>query len=327
MTKLYKLKNSIKNYEWGSSTILPKFLGLKNEGNKPYAEMWLGTHPLAPSQTQIDGKDVNLNEVCGELPFLLKLLAVEKPLSIQVHPNKEQAQKGFKKENEAGLAIDSPTRNYKDKNAKSEIICAITPFTLMVGFRDSKEIYANLSDVSSEQRQLIKKLESLYPQDSGVFSPLYLNLITLQPGQGLFIPSGTPHTYISGFGVEFMNNSDNVIRGGLTHKYIDTDEFKRIASPVPFIPQIITPKNDTILCYPMPEENFSLYYIHGNDSVPWMQRGQAVCIVTEGEVKIENQSFKKGESFYFSGCSEDAPVLLNGNFSLFVAKAISGGIQ
>jgi len=327
MTKLYKLKNSIKNYEWGSATILPEFLGLKNEGGKPFAEMWLGTHPLAPSQTQIDGKDVNLNEVSGELPFLLKLLAVEKPLSIQVHPNKEQAQKGFEKENEAGLEIDSPARNYKDQNAKSEIICAITPFTLMAGFREPKEIYANLSTVSSEQWQLIKKLESLYPDDSGVFSPLYLNLITLQPGQGLFIPPNTPHTYISGFGVELMNNSDNVIRGGLTHKHIDTDEFKRTASPIPFIPQIITPKNDTKVCYPMPEEDFYLYYIHGNGGVPWMQRGQAVCIVTEGELKIEDQFFKKGESFYFSGCSEAAPLFLKGNFSMFAAQAISGGVQ
>jgi len=323
MTKLYKLKNSIKNYEWGSTTILPEFLGIKNESNKPFAEMWLGAHPLAPSQTQIDGKDVNLNEVCSELPFLLKLLAVEKPLSIQVHPNKEQAQKGFLKENEAGLAIDSPARNYKDQNAKSELICAITPFTLLAGFKEPKEIYAGLSNLSREQWQLIKKLESLYPQDSGVFSPLYLNLITLLPGQGLFIPPNTPHAYISGFGVELMNNSDNVIRGGLTHKHIDTDEFKRIASPNPFVPQIITPANDTQVCHPMPTEDFSLFYIHGNSSVPWVQRGQAVCIVTEGELKIENQSFKKGESFYFSSCSEDAPVLLNGNFSLYVACTVS----
>ncbi|GBU27146.1 mannose-6-phosphate isomerase [Treponema sp. R8-4-B8] len=321
MTKIHKLQNKIKHYEWGSTRILPEFLGLAKNGNndfkEPYAEMWLGTHPLGPSVTQVGGNSVSLKEISGELPFLLKLIAVEKPLSIQVHPNKKQARQGFERESEMGLEIESPVRNYKDQNNKSEIICAITPFTLMAGFKDIKEIYASLGAVSSEQTDLIKKLNSLYPQDSGVFSPLYLNLITLQPGQGLFIPPGVPHAYISGFGVELMTNSDNVIRGGLTHKHIDIDELKKIMPLVPFVPQVITPSDDTQVCYPLPGENFSLFYIHGG-SVPFSECGVGVFIVTEGELEIENQFFKKGESFYISH-DKDAPLLLKGNFSLFAA--------
>jgi len=320
MIKIYKLQNKIKHYEWGSAKILPEFLGLRDQDNdlkKPYAEMWIGTHPLAPSQVINDG--VSLKEISGELPFLLKLIAVEKPLSIQVHPNKEQAREGFKRENEARIEIESPFRNYKDQNGKNEIICAITPFTLIAGFKEPNEIYASLGAVSREQWNLVKKLESLYPEDPGVFSPLYLNLITLQPGQGLFIPQGTPHAYISGFGVELMTNSDNVIRGGLTHKHIDIDELRKIITPAPFVPQIITPSGEPLTCYPLPGENFSLYYIHGGGNISFPQCGHAVCIVTEGELKTDRQVFKKGESFYIPHCGQDAPLLLEGNFSLFAA--------
>jgi mannose-6-phosphate isomerase len=318
MIKIHKLHNKIKHYEWGSLQILPKFLGLEEDPKKPHAEMWLGTHPLAPSHVQVDGNSVSLKEIHGELPFLLKLIAVEKPLSIQVHPNREQAGLGFKRENEMGLEIDSPARNYKDENGKNEIICAITPFTLMAGFKEPKEIYASIGAVSVEQMSLIKKLNSFYPDDPGVFSPLYLNLITLQPGQGLFIPAGIPHAYISGFGVELMANSDNVIRCGLTNKHVDTDEFKKIMSPVSFVPQIITPCGESQVCYPLPGEEFSLFYIHGRGSVSFNESNFAVFIVTEGELTIENRHFKKGESFYIS-CDKDPPFLLKGNFSLFAA--------
>jgi mannose-6-phosphate isomerase len=320
MTKIYKLQNQIKHYEWGSAKLIPDLLGLPNQDGdhkKPFAEMWMGTHPLAPSQIAENG--VNLKEISGELPFLLKLIAVEKPLSIQVHPNKEQAQEGFKRENEAGIEIDSPFRNYKDQNRKSEIICAITPFTLIAGFKEPKDIYDSLGEISGEQWELIKKLDSLYPQDAGVFSPLFLNLITLRQGEGLFIPAGVPHAYISGFGVELMTNSDNVIRGGLTNKHIDIDEFKKITMSAPFVPQIIIPSGEPQTCYPLEGEDFSLFYIHGggNVSFPWC--GHSVCIVTEGELKIDNQIFKKGESFYIPSCGQDAPLLMEGNFSLYVA--------
>jgi mannose-6-phosphate isomerase len=321
MTKIYKLQNQITHYDWGSPELIPDLLGLSGadkDPKKPCAEMWMGTNPSAPSLVSDSG--ASLKEISGELPFLLKLIAVEKPLSIQVHPDKEQAQAGFKRENEEGIEIDSPLRNYKDQNAKNELICAITPFTLIAGFMEPEKIYASLGgDTLREQWDLVRKLESLYPQDVGIYSPLSLNVITLQPGQGLFIPAGTPHAYISGFGAELMTNSDNVIRGGLTSKHVDIDELKRIAKPVPYIPQIITPCGESQTCYPLAGENFSLYRINGGGkSVPFPQSEHSICIVTEGELKTENQIFKKGESFYIPSCGKDA-LLLEGNFSLFAA--------
>jgi len=321
MTKIYKLQNQIKHYDWGSPKLIPDLLGLSGtdkEPKKPCAEMWMGTYPFAPSHVADSG--ASLKEISGELPFLFKLIAVEKPLSIQVHPDKEQAQAGFNRENEEGIEIDSPIRNYKDKNAKNELICAITPFTLIAGFMEPKKIYASLGDTFHEQWELVRRLESIYPQDVGAFSPLFLNLIKLQPGEGLFIPAGTPHAYIKGFGVELMTNSDNVIRGGLTSKHVDSDELKKISKPVPFIPNIIAPSGDSQTCYPLPGENFSLYRINGGDKpVSFPQSGHSVCIVTEGELKTENQIIKKGESFYIPSCGKDAPFLLEGNFSLFAA--------
>jgi len=318
MTKIYKLQNQIKHYDWGSPKLLPEFLGLKdNDPKKPYAEMWMGTHPSAPSL--VSERGASLKEISGELNFLLKLIAVEKPLSIQVHPDKEQAREGFKKENENGIEINSPLRNYKDQNAKNEIICAVTPFTLMVGFKKPEDIYASLGGLSNEKRELIKKLESLYPNDAGVYSPLYLNIITLQRGQGLFIPAGTPHSHISGLAVELMTNSDNVVRCGLTNKHIDIDEFKKITTPAPFVPKIITPCGEQQTCYPLDGENFSLYCIQGG-GVFLPPSEHSVCIVMEGELKIDTHIFKKGDSFYVPSYGRDSPLLLEGNFSLFAAR-------
>jgi len=316
MKKIYKLQNQIKHYDWGSTKLIPEFLGLKHvDPNKPYAEMWMGTNPQAPSQVE---EGISLEEFAGEIPFLFKLIAVEKPISIQVHPDKKQAQAGFKRENEEGIDINSPLRNYKDQNEKNELLYAITPFTLIAGFMEPNKIYASLGgDSLQEQWDLVRKLEALYPQDAGAYSPLYLNMIKLQPGQGLYLPAGTPHAYISGFGAELMTNSDNVIRGGLTNKHVDGDELKKISKPVPFIPNIINPSNEPITCYPLPDENFSLYHIRGGKSLP--QCGKAICLVTEGELKTEDQIFKKGESFYIPSSEKEDPLLLEGNFSLFAA--------
>jgi len=145
MSEIYKLQNKIKNYEWGSPDILPQFLGLQNKQARPWAEMWMGTHIGAPSQV-LNGKDlVPLSQISGgQLPFLFKLLAVKKPLSLQAHPNRSQAAQGFRRENEAGIALTAPKRNYKDDNHKPELLCAITPFTLMAGFREPALISISL---------------------------------------------------------------------------------------------------------------------------------------------------------------------------------------
>jgi len=145
--KLYRLQNQIKHYEWGSPDLIPQFLNIENDKGVPCAEMWMGTHSLSVSQTEVDGRLVKLSDISGELPFLFKLLAVEKPLSIQAHPNKAQAEEGFGREESRGLSIKNPTRNYKDKNHKPEIMCALSPFTIMAGFREPEVISVSLEEL------------------------------------------------------------------------------------------------------------------------------------------------------------------------------------
>jgi len=157
MRKIGLLKNSIQEYAWGSRTAIPELLGQSVPADKPQAELWMGAHPKAPSQVLADGLWRSLPEVIQEspeetlgqevaarfsnkLPFLFKVLAAAKPLSIQAHPNKEQAGQGFARENELGVPLDAPHRNYRDDNHKPEIICALTPFWALNGFRGVSEI-------------------------------------------------------------------------------------------------------------------------------------------------------------------------------------------
>ena len=119
---------------------------------EPQAEMWMGAHPGAPSRTERGP----LNEVIDEdparelgpravakfgprLPFLLKILAAGAPLSLQVHPNLEEAKDGYDDEERRGVPVDAPHRNYKDANHKPELIYALTPFDALCGFRRADE--------------------------------------------------------------------------------------------------------------------------------------------------------------------------------------------
>ena len=155
MSEFYKLRNKVRHYDWGSPADIPRLLGMMPDG-APWAELWIGSHSGSPSMAIMDSGETSLAELIardprrflgeetarryGALPFLLKLLAAEKPLSIQAHPNQEQAREGFERENRAGVPLDSPKRNYKDSNHKPEIICALTPFTGLCGFRSVDEI-------------------------------------------------------------------------------------------------------------------------------------------------------------------------------------------
>ncbi|MDR2730278.1 MAG: mannose-6-phosphate isomerase, class I [Treponema sp.] len=144
MADIYKLTNKIQHYDWGSPDAIPRLLGIQNKDALPWAEMWMGTHPLAPSLIDVNGKKLNLEQIAGSLPYLFKLIAADKPLSIQAHPNLIQAREGFERENRAGIALDDPARNYKDANHKPEILCALTPFTVMAGFRPPVKILGHL---------------------------------------------------------------------------------------------------------------------------------------------------------------------------------------
>jgi mannose-6-phosphate isomerase len=154
------MKNPIKNYAWGSKTYLSRLLEQGEQSQSPQAELWMGTHPQGISQIKLNDQWIGLERyisnnpdaVLGKriarqydnkLPYLFKILAIAKPLSIQVHPDKNQAASGFARENQQHIPLSAPHRNYKDPSHKPELVCALTPLWAMCGFRSYTEIQKN----------------------------------------------------------------------------------------------------------------------------------------------------------------------------------------
>lgn len=151
---LFRLEAPIRKYAWGSHESLARIRGAVFPTADPEAELWIGAHAsdsaripnLGPLNELIAAEpDRFLGEWTNQkfgarLPFLLKLLAVEKPLSLQVHPTREQARLGFADENETGISIGSRDRTFMDENHKPELIVAISDFRALVGFRKVEEI-------------------------------------------------------------------------------------------------------------------------------------------------------------------------------------------
>ncbi|MFD5662912.1 mannose-6-phosphate isomerase, class I [Streptomyces hirsutus] len=143
-----RLDNTVRPYAWGSTTAIAQLLGVEPTG-EPQAEMWMGAHPGAPSRTGrgtlaevIDAdpeRELGAASVAKfgpRLPFLLKLLAAGAPLSLQVHPDLDQAKAGYADEERRGVPADAAHRTYKDANHKPELVCALTDFDGLCGFRD-----------------------------------------------------------------------------------------------------------------------------------------------------------------------------------------------
>jgi len=164
------LQNPVLEYAWGSRTFISRLLGDPSPSDRPQAELWMGAHPKGTSRVLWEGRWVPLSEavqkdpagILGEsvslrfsnqLPFLFKVLAASKPLSIQAHPNREQAVQGFGEESRRAIPPASPYRNYRDASHKPEMFCALTPFWALKGFRAHEEIRSLLrrAGVSSSE--------------------------------------------------------------------------------------------------------------------------------------------------------------------------------
>lgn len=152
---MLRLEHATQYYDWGSPRLVPDLLGSAADG-RPVAEIWFGAHPLAPS-TVVDGPDRLtldayiardpagtlgprvLESFGGQMPFLLKVLGVAQPLSIQVHPDRSQAERGHSREDAAGLPVAHPTRNYKDRGHKPEMLYALSRFEILAGVRPADQ--------------------------------------------------------------------------------------------------------------------------------------------------------------------------------------------
>jgi mannose-6-phosphate isomerase len=155
MAPVIALTPALQRFDWGSSQGIPELLGFAPDGG-PYAEAWWGAHPSAPSVTASGPLDAVIGENLvgalgatvardyGKLPYLLKVLSIAQPLSIQVHPTLETARAGFAAEEDGGVAITDPHRNYKDASHKPEMLLAVTNMTVLSGFRPEADLMRDL---------------------------------------------------------------------------------------------------------------------------------------------------------------------------------------
>ncbi|WP_457913765.1 mannose-6-phosphate isomerase [Candidatus Gillettellia adelgis] len=358
---MQQMINPVHHYAWGSCDKFTKLFGITRSNQQPIAELWMGAHSKSPSYiTDSTGRlrslralideapskqlGVDIANRFGQLPFLLKVLCADQPLSIQVHPSKTAAETGYAKENAIGIPMNSAKRNFKDPNHKPELVFALTPFLAMNGFRTLDDIvslvqpiadahqnilvflhqpdianlfnlFASLLAITGEQKaralavlkialnsqegepwETLRFISGFYPQDNGLFSPLMLNLVQLQPGEAMFLHTETPHSYLKGGALEVMANSDNVLRAGLTTKYIDIPQLlanlQCHPQPASALLAQSEQRGDEIF-FPIPVEDFA-FSLHKLTNLPQTltQNSAAILFCINGKAVLKNKGQK-----------------------------------
>jgi len=309
------LTNPVRTYAWGSRTAIAAMQGRPVPSPRPEAELWMGAHATAPSWVSEPDGPSALDEAIardperalgravvdrfgGHLPYLLKVLAAARPVSLQAHPDEARARDGFAAE--SALALDDPRRNYRDPHHKPEMLVAVEPFEALCGFRDpdasARDLDAYgvpaLAPVITTLRSgpvrdrlrggmelllrlpvevvaavaaagpdtLAGRLAAAYPGDAGALVALLLNHVRLRPDEAVFMPAGNLHTYLDGVGVEVMAASDNVLRGGLTEKHVDVAELLRVLRYEVLTDPVVRPDEVApgVLTWPVPVAEFAL---------------------------------------------------------------------
>ncbi len=371
---LFRVTNPVKDYAWGSPTAIPELLGTVPTGD-PQAEMWLGSHRGGSSVVVGGGRlDAFLAahpSLLGDapasglpqLPFLMKVLAASRPLSLQVHPTLDQARVGFAREEAMGPARDDPRRTYRDDQHKPEIIVAISPFRTLSGFRDPATAGAELADLLGRDmhtgvgaelaavladpdpraalrgalqlvlsgRPEVRTLAGVaygaagrspgvladtlrivgahYGDDPGVLGAALLHRVDLDPGEALYLDAGNIHAYLSGLGIEAMAPSDNVLRGGLTPKYVDVAGLLDIVDFSPSVPHRVPgvrtmAEGVEVTSYRPPVREFSVHSVAADGGPRVLEGigGPSMLIVTQGVLCVRAGDaeivVERGESLF-----------------------------
>lgn len=178
------LNPPLQRYDWGSSRAIPDLLGLSAAGG-PVAEAWFGAHPSAPSLVRTAEGERPLDDFIAQdpdehlgadvvarfgpaLPYLLKLIAADSPLSLQVHPNLERARAGFREEEARGIPLGAAERSYRDTNHKPELVLALTPFEAMCGFRAPRRVVELLTGLGADLARELRTVLAGDPTPEGV---------------------------------------------------------------------------------------------------------------------------------------------------------------
>ena len=373
MSNVIKITPAIKDYAWGNDFFISDLLSIEKNG--PMAELWIGANRQGSAvvnttgQKLCDALDAD-NSFCGcsseSFPFLLKVLAIAQSLSIQCHPDSNQAKIGYDSESEKRRSIDRRFWNYQDSSQKAEMLYALTPVTAMCGFRPFNEMKSlletavpnmfseHLSELGSifevfdaiyrldsealtygeaellknstllpdDVKTLVIELGDRYFGDPGVFSPLLLNIIHLDVGQAVYLKPRILHAYIYGNGVELMNNSDNVLRAGLTPKHVDLDELEKVMDPNSYIPKPMESTSDVGGRHFVCEGGFTLTVMENGVFTNTFD-GPKVMLCTEGEAIVDGSlSLKRGECCIAGSVAKPRTVsALNG--TVFMASSNS----
>lgn len=368
------LRGALRTYAWGSRTAIAEFTGRPVPAAHPEAELWFGAHPGDPAWLETEGGETSLLAALvadpeGQLgaasrarfgdvlPFLLKVLAADEPLSLQAHPSATQAVEGYLREEKLGIPVSSPVRNYRDTSHKPEVLVALQPFEALAGFRQASrttellralavsdldpyiELLNDQSDADglralfttwitapqpdidvlvpavldgaiqylssgatefAAEAKTVLELGERYPGDAGVLAALLLNRITLAPGEAIYLPAGNLHTYLRGFAVEVMANSDNVLRGGLTPKHVDVPELLRVLDFEPSAESQLRPavRHEGIgLIYETPAAEFAVALLsidgehlgHEVDASS-SHEGPQILLCTEGSTTVHGKT-------------------------------------
>ena len=335
--QLFKLNCHVQHYAWGArcrggrKPFIAELESMPADEHQPFAELWIGAHPKLPADVVTDTTTTPLDqfiaaapgEILGEklvdrgfesLPFLMKVLDCEQPLSIQAHPDKNTARR---------LHAADP-ENYPDANHKPEIAISVQGMDAFCEFRPLADIvgdlhrlntlsetfehvltnhtvmqnnprqwlrtaYATVFDMPQEQvtdliqrlvseintrndrtaqDEWIIKLVEQHPNDRGILSAYFLNIIHLAPGQAVFLRPNEPHAYLQGTIIECMASSDNVVRAGLTSKFIDRQTLVEMLTYDAGVPESSTGevigKGMRVYRVPVPEFQVE-YYEHDSD--------------------------------------------------------------
>lgn len=374
------LDSPIRDYAWGSRTVLARLQGRPAPSPGPEAELWVGAHPAASSTLDGENGPVSLAAAIAaspigwlgaetvarfgtRLPYLLKLLAADAPLSLQAHPDLARAQERFA----AGDA------NYVDANHKPELLVAIEPFEALCGFRDPSrsadalealggpalaQVVGHLREgdldeavellltwpgdgadlvalvrgqdqpggLFAEDLALVRRLAEHYPADPGVLVALLLNRVDLRPGDAVWMPAGNLHSYLRGVGVEIMAASDNVLRGGLTPKRVDVAELLQVLRFEVLTEPVVKPVEVApgVSTWPVPVDDFALHRVTGPAELAL--DGPVLALCTRGEVTIGDTTgvVSLTAGRAAVGPAGAGPLMIAGEGEVFVASVGQG---
>jgi mannose-6-phosphate isomerase len=353
---MFKLQPTIKDYAWGKK--YHESLGAKfTEDEEEYetvAEVWWGSHDLGPTYLQ---DKTFFSAPIQNIPYLLKIISVDKPLSIQIHPDVYNAYY---------LHKENPLF-YPDSYPKPEMALALTQFDALCGFLPNHEImkhllenpeFAKITGTSdkdkipvvtaiqnlftapqdivtdavlslttrlqslptcNEKEQMVLDLINFYPGDVGVFAPFFMNHVRLMPGEALVIPPQEIHAYLFGEAVECMAPSDNVVRAGLTSKPRDVETLVTLVRVGHREPIILQPREE--YGHPTCEPYFTLRRFQCYSDTPTTitkQEDPTILLIVEGDGMIGDVKTATGDSWLMI----DKECVCHGAMTIIVAQPI-----